>query len=174
MPDQKISELTAVTALSIADEFAINNAGTSKKIAAAAMPGFELDYAQITSSVSITATSAATATTCITGSAVTYDGSTRICIEVYCPAVQTGATSGSTVNVVIYDGSGEVGIIGEVARGTGSSDNCTLCARIYLTPSAAAHTYSARAYRGTSNGTFQAGAGGAGTYLPAYLRITKA
>ena len=170
----KISELTAITSLIVTDELAVNNAGASKKIAASFMPGFELDYVQITSSVSITATTAATATTCITGNAVTYDGSTRICIEVYSPAVQTGATSASTVNIVLYDGSTEVGVIGEVARGTGSTDNCTLCARVYLTPSAAAHTYSVRAYRGTSNGTFQAGAGGAGTYMPAYLRITKA
>ena len=174
MADTKISALPAVTALTIADEFALNVAGVSKKIAAASMPGFELDYAQITSSVSVTGTSAATATTCITGNAVTYDGSTRICIEVYCPAVQTGTSSGSIIEVLIYDGSSQVGIVGEVARGTGSSDNCTLCARIYLTPSAAAHTYSVRAYRGTANGTFQAGAGGNDTYMPAYLRITKA
>ena len=45
--------------------------------------------------------------------------------------------------------------------------------RIFLTPPAASHTYSIRAFRGASNGVVSAGAA-AQTNFPAYIRITKA
>jgi hypothetical protein len=44
-------------------------------------PGTELDYVEITSPVSITATTEATANTVVTSSSVSYDGSTTVMIE---------------------------------------------------------------------------------------------
>lgn len=138
-------------------------------------PGFELDYVQITAPVSVTGTTAATATTCITGSAVVYDGATRVCVEVYSPAIDTATSSLATVFVLLYDGAAQVGILGGSGRGDGTRiDTAPHFSRRYLTPTAASHTYSVRCYRGIANGTFNAGTGGDDIYLPAYLRITKA
>jgi hypothetical protein len=171
----KISALTAVTTLDSADEFGFNDSGVSKKIAAGFLPGFELDYVQITSPVTISATTAATANTCITGNPVTYDGSTRICIEAFAPYVVTGVTTLSTIEIVLYDGSTELGSLGWHGRADGTRTHIsTHLSRRFLTPSAASHTYSIRAWRSASNGTFHAGAGGTSAFFPAYIRITKA
>ena len=138
-------------------------------------PGFEFDYVEITAPVSVTAASAATATTCITGSAVVYDGATRVCIEAFSPYLETIATSLATITVLLYDGATQVGILAFHGRGDGTRTSIDpMFARRFLTPSAASHTYSIRAYRGVGNGTFNAGTGGDDTFLPAYIRITKA
>lgn len=137
-------------------------------------PGYELDYVQIISSVPISATTAATANTCITANPITFDGSTRICIESFSPYIGTGTTNLSSITVVLYDNSTQVGIIGFHGRGDGDDHVSPHSTRRYLTPSAGTHTYSIRAYRGASNGSFNAGAGGDDTFLPAYLRITRA
>jgi hypothetical protein len=82
MADSKISDLAAITGLAATDELAVASAGASKKINAAHLPGFELDYVERTTPLTVTATTAATAQTFIDGNAVTYDGSTRIKVEV--------------------------------------------------------------------------------------------
>jgi hypothetical protein len=139
------------------------------------LPGYEFDYVEITVSVTISATTAATADTCITGNAVVYDGATRVCVEVYCPALVPAGSNSADVIVLLYDGATQVGIIGTVgSASTAPGVFATLLAPRFLTPTAASHTYSVRAYRTVGNGTFSAGAGGNDTYLPAYIRITKA
>ena len=139
------------------------------------LPGTQLDYVEITSPVTISATTAAGANTCITGNAVTYDGATRICVESFSPYVATGTSSQSSVTVVLFDGSSQVGILTFHGRGDGTRDDVSPhFARRLLTPSAGSHTYSIRAYRGTSNGSFNAGAGGDDAFLPAYIRVTAA
>jgi len=130
---------------------------------------------EITADVTVSATTAAAATTCITGNAVAYDGSTRICIEVYSPAVITASTSNAEVLTQLWDGSTDLGRLAYHGRGDGTrGDFNQLLARRFLTPTAATHTYSIRAYRTAGNGTWGAGAGGADANLPAYLRITRA
>jgi hypothetical protein len=42
-----------------------------------------------------------------------------------------------------------------------------------LTPSAATHTYSIRAYTNTGTADMQAGAGGSGAKAPMFIRITR-
>jgi hypothetical protein len=46
--------------------------------------------------------------------------------------------------------------------------------RFRFTPSAAAHTYSARAFQAGGNGLIGAGNGAAGAYVPGFLRIIRA
>lgn len=139
------------------------------------VPGRELDYVQITSPVSITGTTAAAATTCITGNSVSYDGATRVCIEVFSPSLITGATANSELFTSIWEDSTDLGRLSYVGRGDGSRAQYTgILARRFLTPSAAAHVYTVKCYRSVANGTWGAGTGGADTDLPAYLRITTA
>jgi hypothetical protein len=137
-------------------------------------PGYELDYVEITSPVSVTATTEGTANTCVTGSAVTYDGSTVVMIEVYTPNLRTDTTTAvRNIAVALYDGSSSIGFLGFMEdNGVDGPANATLMRR-RLTPSAASHTYSARAWVNAGTGTFGAGAGGSGAYMPAYIRITK-
>lgn len=136
--------------------------------------GQELDYAQITAPVSITALSFATATTLITGNAVTCDGSTAVLIEVFTPHLST-AGSGGAVFLNIWDGSTDLGIIAKLNSVSGGVAESPIRSVRKLTPSAASHTFSVRGTMNSGTGTFGAGAGGTGgTELPALLRITKA
>lgn len=132
--------------------------------------GYELDYVQITSNVTISATTEAGSDTVITGSAIAYDGSTRVCIEFFSPLVDAR----QFVVVSLWDGSSELGWFGQWEGNNATTMGPPMLCRRFLTPSAATHTYSVRAYRGATAATVFAGAGGTATTLPAYLRITKA
>ncbi len=134
-------------------------------------PGFELDYVQITSAVTVTA---GNTSTCITGNAVTYDGSTRVKIEVYTPDLQVVQSSGEA-QVSLFDGSTDLGRLCEAYSGSGGEQDWTAYGARFLTPSAASHTYLIKLKNaGSGNVTFSAGAGGAGTIMPAWYRITVA
>lgn len=149
-------------------------ATVTAEMLAATQQGFEIDYAQITSSASITATTEATATTVVTGNAVTYDGATVVLVHFFAPGWTHNQTR-NTMGIVLYDGAASIGQIG-VWRSTANANddygiiNCF--ARI--TPSAAAHTYSVRAYVQNATATIRAGTGGSGQNYPAFIRITKA
>src|SRR5688572_30125410 len=52
------------------------------------IPGTELAYAQITANVTISGTTEASPTDVISGGAVVYNGTTRICVEFFSPGVQ--------------------------------------------------------------------------------------
>lgn len=129
--------------------------------------GYEYDYVQFTSNVSITATSAATANTVVTGNAVTYDGSTIVIIEFYLVAAQAGTTD---VSFSLWDGSTD---LGRIAYVNPASTYNQIKASHRLTPSAASHAYSVRGFVTGGTGTAIAGTGGAGTNMPGYIRVTK-
>jgi hypothetical protein len=101
----------------------------------------------------------------VTSNAVAYDGSTRVKIEFQMLKAET------TVNLIcnLYDGSTDLGRI----TNTGVSGGPVYGVR-YLTPSAATHTYSIRVWKSSGTSTAYAGAGGVGTALPAFMRITDA
>jgi hypothetical protein len=136
--------------------------------AAPANPVAELDYAQITAPGTITGTSIGTATTILSGNAVTYSGTQRVRIEVFIPAI-TQATGGTSVVVNLYD------------NGTRSALMCNPIAPYsaplyfvwYETPSAATHTFSVRAFSTAGTGTWQAGLPFGASAPPAFIRITK-
>ncbi len=132
-------------------------------------PGDEIDYVQITSDASTT-----TSVDAITGNAVTYDGATRICIQVYCSQVSNGG-AGATAEVYLYEGSTDLGRLGNVYNPSARADVPLYCVR-FLTPSTGSHTYKVKLVHGNTASTVSmlAGAGGAGTAMPAFLRITKA
>lgn len=140
------------------------------------LAGSELDYVEKTSDTSITATSGATANTIVTGAAVSYDGSTVVLIEFQADGANpdTGA-AGRLLDIVLYDGSTELGILARV-RTTGSGGNIMASpvrgAR-RVTPSNGSHTYSVRAYVSAGTGSVYGGSGAAGNHMPCFMRITR-
>lgn len=138
------------------------------------LPGKQLDYAAITSDATTTATTEATATALITGNSVTYDGS-QVRIFVTSRGIQNSLGLGgaaSTIVVILRD-STVIGGLAAVAQGS-SVQNIPLAVTMVDTPSAGAHTYSAKMYvNSASTGTVKAGAGGTGANIPAELRVAK-
>jgi hypothetical protein len=167
MADSKISALSAITSLAATDELVVASAGASVKISAAHLPGFEFDYVERTTRLDISATTAAGANTVIDGNAVTYDGSTRIKVEF----VASFASSSQFISVDLWDGSTDLGVIAQLNAG---GNGAPIYGVLFLTPSAASHTFHIKAWRGTGSAAFETGAGGAGTRTPAILRITRA
>jgi len=137
-------------------------------------PGYEFDYAQVTSPVSVTATAEASANTLVTGNAVTYDGSTAVIIEFFCDVVDGANTANAFTQTWLYDGSSSIGYLSSVRQPTTAELYVPVLVRRRLTPSAAAHTYSIRATTSTGTASYDAGAGGSGAGAPMYIRITKA
>jgi hypothetical protein len=135
-------------------------------------PGTQVDYTEVTSSPTSVATTAAGATAVITGGAFTYDGTTPVWVEFYCPAVHNSG-AGNTVTFDLWDSvSGDLGKLWST-NVNASNDNGVMAAR-KLTPTAAAHTYSIRMWVSAGTGTMDCGVGGAGVFLPAFLRIRVA
>ncbi len=136
-------------------------------------PGYEFDYAQITSNASITATTEATANTVVSGNAVTYDGSTIVLIHAFAPLVAPG-TGAVWIRFQLYDGSSSIADTWGYWQPASPPEYVPVNLFRRLTPSNASHTYSLRAYQANSNtGTVFAGAGGSGNVVPAFIRITK-
>jgi len=136
--------------------------------------GAELDYAQITASVTgVTASTEATAVTLVSGNSVTYDGS-KIKVEVYVPAV-AAASSLWYYRVLLLRDTTVIGYAAGKSVGGDAANGFEFYAAAFDTPAAGAHTYKASAYvQATTNFSFLAGAGGSGNLLPAFLRVSKA
>lgn len=148
---------------------------SSKGASAASAPGYELDYAEATANVTISATSEATATTIVSGAAVTYDGSTVVLIECFVPVIEPNSGAAARAIVpVLYDGATSLGFLAQAINQVAANlQDVPLYAARRLTPSAAAHTYSLRAYATVANASAKCGAAGAGNYQPAFIRITR-
>ena len=131
--------------------------------------GFEYAYSEITSNASITATTSGTANTVVTAAAVTFDGSTAVMVEFWAVACKIGT---SEIKIELFDGSTSLGLL--VNNSTGGTSGVPTVGHRRLTPTAGTHTYSIRAYVDGGTGTVYAGAGGATTNLPAFIRITRA
>lgn len=134
-----------------------------------ALPGQELDYAQITANSSgITATTEATSQVVISGNPVYYDGS-RVKLSVFAPKLSSAASLAATF--VLYRDSA---VIGQVYGGTVNTSSPGLEFELFDTPAVGAHTYAVKAFVSTSTLTVNAGAGGSGNLTPGWLRVTKA
>jgi hypothetical protein len=131
----------------------------------------ELDYVQKTTNTTLSATSAATANTIVTGNAVAYDGSTAVEIVFSCPT--TDRSGGATLIALWqYDGSSEVGALYYSVAAT--TARVGIYASYRLTPSNASHTYSIRGSVNASSADINAGAAGSGNFMPCYIRILRA
>lgn len=128
----------------------------------------ELAYTEFSAPVTVSATTEATATAIVSAGAITFTAD-PIDIEFYAPAWTPGSAA-EDLFLWLYDGTsiGKIGAgrLGTVAQGA-------LIGRRRLTPTAAAHTYSIRAHTTATAHTVQAGTGGAGTYVPGFIRIMQ-
>lgn len=173
-------DLAVGTGANTAAKLTIGASGTVPKsngttLAYAFPPGHEFDYVEKTSDTSITNTTEGAADTIVTGSAVTYDGSTVVLIEFFCARINPDtAAAGRYVWVVLYDGASSIGQWGLIQTPAAASFAVPIRLARRITPSAAAHTYSVRAFVGAGTATAFAGAGGNGATMPAFIRITKA
>lgn len=128
----------------------------------------EIDYVEVTTDKNITATTAATAETFITGNSKTYDGNTRIKIEFW--TQMAAPASGSWAVINLWQDSTDLGRIGQI--GITSSNGGTIKGEFYTTPSSGSHTYYIKAW--TTSGTAVLYAASASSALPSFLRITRA
>lgn len=135
--------------------------------------GKQYDYVQITSNVVVSGSSVAQITV-ITGTSVTYDGSTRVRLEFYAPIVEAGAASAASVTIELWDGGTDLCDLGGVTTPAAAVMDAPFYACIFLTPTAAAHQYIIKAFRSNANGLVAAGTGTGTGFAPAFLRITKA
>ena len=132
----------------------------------------ELSYVELTSAATISATSGAAANTIVTAAAVTFSGSQRIQVEFYSPYCSVD-TAGAWLVIALWQDSTEIGNLAELTVSSGTVSSTVHPSR-FLTPSAGSHTYSIRGWRINNNCTVGAGGGGAGSRMPAYIRITTA
>lgn len=135
----------------------------------------EWDYAQITSPLAgITATTEATAVTVITGNTVAYDGN-RVKLELFIPKISASGSLTATF-VFVRDPAGTPTVIGWTTALVNSSSAFTAVYGVaFDTPSASSHAYAAKAFVSVgSTVTVNAGAGGSGNLVPAWLRVTNA
>ena len=170
-----VNDLIAALEGGVAGEFLAATDGSD--VEWAYPPGYEIGYDQITSPVNITGTSLSAATTVIAGSAYTFDGS-AVMVEAFSPEIvlpEATGPSGALV-LVLFEGSTALAVLGAYTSPATSQSDYPFLARYRFMPSAASHTYSLKAWVGSTTGTpnVQAGAGTSGTTVtPAYLRFTK-
>ena len=129
---------------------------------------------EITADVSVTSTNPAAPDTVITGGSHAYDGATRVCIEFYASDVASPSVQGGFILITLWDGATDLGRIISLRSETTEGAFQAGYGRRFLTPSNATHQYLIKARVTTGTGTVGAGAGGADTPLPAFLRISTA
>ena len=155
--------------------YIIDDAGTETGPLVAASgtaAGEEFDYVQNTSTVTLTGTTEGTANTCITGTSQAYEAVPTL-IEVFTPRIDTVAGSAAAVFVLLFDSGTVIGRLGVVNSPTTATTIHSFYGAYRLTPTAATHQYIVKAYSSVANSVFGGGAGGTGTSLPSFLRITR-
>ena len=135
--------------------------------------GNELAYVQITATVNLTATTAATGHVIADSGTLTFDGSPVI-IEFVTPRLE--APPGQYVQVNLWDGATELGNFAQVGPGVAATPNTVVgapvCARRRIAPTAGSHNYRVRGW--VTGGTGKAYAGtGTSDYVPAFIQITR-
>ena len=131
----------------------------------------EVAYAELTSPVSITASTEATAQTVVSAGAITFEAVPHlIIIQAY---GNPPAVAGGNLVFNLYDGSTESGRLGTITAPTAATVRSHFRWERRITPTAASHTYSWRAWVSTGTGTVSAGAGGAGQDPAGYIRIVR-
>lgn len=141
----------------------------------AAATATELAYGETIANVTgIATTTEATATTVLTAPSFTPDGSTTVLVDVSIPSWQHD-TNGALINMSLFDNGVSVGEFTRQYVGVASNQpgGPWRVAR-KLTPSAVPHVYTARVWVSSGNGRINAGAGGVGTDMPAFIRVSKA
>lgn len=130
----------------------------------------ELVYVEFNTLVAIAGTEVAPTT--IVSATVGGDGVTVMEIEFYAPEVDTGAGVGDAIGLNLWDVN-DLGRLVECRTVGASAMFAPAYAKRRLTPTPGSHTYSVRGWQAGGAGNVQAGPGGAGNYLPGFIRISR-
>lgn len=133
---------------------------------------WELAYVEATAPVPVTALAAASADTVVTAPAIDVDGSTPILVHFFTPYVEVPA--GGFMRFVAYDGSTQLGEYEMAKVSGGASERGPVNLWRRAIPAAGSHAYSWRAYVGSGSGVAGAGPGGAGAFVPLFIRVALA
>jgi len=128
------------------------------------------DYKSITANVTgITATTEGTSVAIITGNSVTYSGA-RVFVWFWAPGF-SNTGGGNTTTIVLYRDSTVLGQVPYVNSGT--AEFIPISAFVIDTPTNAAHTYKVQAFVNAGTSIINAGAGGSGAQVPAFLTVVE-
>jgi hypothetical protein len=139
------------------------------------LPGTVLSYVEFTGTVVANTVVETSAVQVVSAGAFTFDGVTAVEIEFGCPGlVPGGAASAGGVN--LWDSTGpDLGRLWDGTVVTQPVGDFPFYVKRRLTPSAGSHTYNIRLWNTAAvNLNLVAGAGGAGTKMPGYIKITRA
>jgi len=135
----------------------------------------ELAYAQVTASKTVTATAENVADLVVAAPALTFDGTIAVNIEVFTPAAVPAPAVGAALHLWLYQDGVSIGRLAALTNPAAASFACPVTASRRLVPTAGSQTFSfAATAPAGGNGNIAAGTGGAGQYMPAYIRITRA
>ena len=154
----------------------VSSSGTVTPIAGVS----QLGYVEFSAPVTISATTELTANTIVALPPLSFDGLSTVLLEFQAPeCVIIQNAAGNRCFFVLFDDTGSgAQPIGQLGSIRDDSGNNQIGAPIRLSrefpPANGSHTFSVRAYRSNANATVNAGAGGAGTSFPGYLRATLA
>ncbi len=170
---QVLGTAGSIPIASLADPTTGKVIGSSGSAAAAVFPpGYVMDYVEKTTPTTVSATTEGTPTDVVVGNSVTF-AAIPYRFEFFAPRVDVAASD--VVRFALYDSTTSIGIWSVYTASSGTVTWQTHVSLVrYITPTAAAHTYKVAAWRSSSNGTVQAGVGGAAAFMPAFLRITVA
>lgn len=132
-------------------------------------PGYQWDRKTVTTgTIAVTATTEGTANTLATGNSVTYDG-TEVKVEFWAPRYSHAGDLALTF-VVLRDAT----VVGQAASEIVSGGSIIPKIECFDTPAAGAHTYAVKAFVSSGTVNVSSGVGGSGTFLPLFMRVTKA
>jgi len=144
---------------------------------AAYPPGYEFSYTERTTTYTSAATTTTGATTILSSGALSFDGSTKIRVEFYCPSV-TLTTSGACSSWIVMDGSASATslVARSIFTSAPPSDGDTHYGFVEFTPAAGSHTFTAIGVVSAGSGSWFAGASfpNTGNYVPMALKVSKA
>jgi len=132
-------------------------------------PALELAYSQIVANVTL-----GTSRTTIIGptAGVVLDGATAIVIEWLLPQLQASASQ--TVNLNLLEDAVDLGDVFYATVVAGSSNFQGVSGRHRRVPAAGSHTYTLQGRTNSGAPIVTGAAGGAGVFVPAQLRVSRA
>jgi hypothetical protein len=148
---------------------------TDKRVTVVALnlAGKEIDYAEFTSTVGVTATTEGGANTVVSGNSVAFDGAAARVDFFAMYATPDNGAIGRQLNFWLYVDGASVGQIGQMVTPAAQGDRKPVCLHRRLTLSAGNHTVAIMASVNAGTGFVEAGAGGTATPMPGYIQITK-
>lgn len=136
--------------------------------------GAERVYTEFTGTVSVTATVEASADVIVTAAALAADGTSAYLIEFWSQGVRPdNAGAGRFIILWLFEDGTSIGNLGTLVVPAAQNDTKPVLACRRRVPAAGSRTYSIRATVSAGTGSVAGGAGGAGTAMPGFIRITQ-